>query len=103
MVLEGSSNLCTGPRKYPWSTASITVRPSGLIIRLKRFLSPQSISYLSFLVGRPHNCTIFASFFKWFRNISFVITRPPVLFCKVLEDLEFSFFEPDIDRKSGGV
>src|SRR3989442_1102603 len=41
-VLRGISSLCVGPRKYPWSAASMTVWPSvGRMIRESRFWSPQ--------------------------------------------------------------
>ena len=44
MVLRGSSNLSVGPRKYPWSTASIRARLWGrLTMRASRFSSPQSM------------------------------------------------------------
>src|SRR3989304_1539754 len=46
MVLRGSSRPLVGPKKYPWSTASITARPSsGLIILANLFFIPQSIIF----------------------------------------------------------
>src|SRR5206468_12534709 len=44
IVFFGSSNLSVGPKKYPWSTASMTPFPScGFIILDKRFVIPQSM------------------------------------------------------------
>src|SRR4029078_8713220 len=46
MVSLGISSLSVGPRKYPWSTASITHRPSLIPIILDiLFCIPQSIFY----------------------------------------------------------
>ncbi len=45
MVSPGFSSLLMGPKKYPWSMANITVRPSaGLMMRLSLFSKPQSIA-----------------------------------------------------------
>ncbi len=44
IVFLGTSSLLVGPRKYPWSTASMTERPfSGLMILDILFFKPQSI------------------------------------------------------------
>jgi hypothetical protein len=44
MVFLGTSSLDVGPRKYPWSTASITERPVfGTIMREILFCKPQSM------------------------------------------------------------
>src|SRR6266568_1106534 len=51
-VLRGISIFRVGPRKYPWSAASMTVRPSvGRMIRAKRFWSPHGIALYSEPVG----------------------------------------------------
>src|SRR5207253_10555840 len=43
-VFRGISSLWVGPRKYPWSAASMIVWPSdGRMIRARRFWSPQGI------------------------------------------------------------
>jgi hypothetical protein len=47
MVLRGSSRPLVGPRKYPWSTASMTARRScGLMILANRFAIPQFIAMI---------------------------------------------------------
>ena len=45
IALSGSSSFSVGPKKYPWSTASMRARPScGFIIRASLFLIPQSMA-----------------------------------------------------------
>src|SRR5438067_865686 len=51
-VFRGISSLWVGPRKYPWSAASITVWPSdGRMIRASRLWSPHDIVALLEPVG----------------------------------------------------